>query len=41
MSEQGWPQIPIREIYRNPTVRRLAARMGHPADQTGAAVPGV
>jgi amino acid adenylation domain-containing protein len=30
MREQGWPQIPIREIYRNPTVRRLAACMGHP-----------
>jgi amino acid adenylation domain-containing protein len=29
MREQGWPQIPIREIYRNPTVRRLAAYMGH------------
>jgi amino acid adenylation domain-containing protein len=30
MREQGWPQIPIREIYRNPTIRRLAACMGHP-----------
>jgi amino acid adenylation domain-containing protein len=30
MREQGWPQIPIREIYRNPTVRGLAACMGYP-----------
>jgi amino acid adenylation domain-containing protein len=30
MREQGWPQIPIREIYQNPTIRRLAACMGHP-----------
>jgi Phosphopantetheine attachment site len=30
MQELGWPRIPIREIYRNPTVRRLAACVGHP-----------
>jgi amino acid adenylation domain-containing protein len=30
MRNQGWPRIPIREIYRNPTVRGLAACMGHP-----------
>ena len=35
MREQGWPQIPIREIYRNPTVRRLAACMGHPISPSG------
>jgi hypothetical protein len=35
MTEQGWPQIPIREIYRNPTVRRLAACMGHPISPDG------
>jgi amino acid adenylation domain-containing protein len=38
MHERGWPRIPIREIYRNPTVRRLAACMGHPIGQEGAAV---
>jgi amino acid adenylation domain-containing protein len=36
MRERGWPQIPIREIYRNPTVRRLAACMGHPISQDAA-----
>jgi len=35
MRERGWPRIPIREIYRNPTVRRLAACLGHPADPAG------
>jgi amino acid adenylation domain-containing protein len=29
MRDQGWPPIPIREIYRTRTIRRLAARMGH------------
>lgn len=32
MREQGWPRIPIRQIYRNPTVRALATCMGHPID---------
>jgi amino acid adenylation domain-containing protein len=30
MRDQGWPRIPIRDIYRNPTIRQLAACMGHP-----------
>jgi amino acid adenylation domain-containing protein len=30
MRGQGWPKIPIREIYRNPTIRQLAERMGYP-----------
>jgi len=33
MRDQGWPKVPIREIYRNPTIRRLAACMGHPIGQ--------
>jgi amino acid adenylation domain-containing protein len=33
MRDQGRPKIPIREIYRNPTIRRLAACMGHPIGQ--------
>jgi hypothetical protein len=30
MRDQGWPRIPIRDIYQNSTIRRLAAGMGHP-----------
>jgi amino acid adenylation domain-containing protein len=41
MHERGWPRIPVREIYRNPTVRRLAACMGHPIGQSGTAAPAV
>jgi amino acid adenylation domain-containing protein len=33
MRAHGWPKIPIREIYRNPTIRRLAACMGHSIGQ--------
>jgi amino acid adenylation domain-containing protein len=33
MRDRGWPKIPIREIYRHPTIRRLAAGMGHPIGQ--------
>ncbi|MGH3249464.1 MAG: non-ribosomal peptide synthetase, partial [Trebonia sp.] len=28
MLAQGWPRIPVRDVYRNPTVRALATRMG-------------
>jgi hypothetical protein len=31
MRDRGWPRIPIRDIYRNPTVQRLATALGHPA----------
>jgi acyl-coenzyme A synthetase/AMP-(fatty) acid ligase len=31
MRDRGWPRIPIREIYRNPTIGRLAAWMAQPA----------
>ena len=34
MQERGWPRIPIREIYRNPTVRRLTACMGQDTEET-------
>jgi amino acid adenylation domain-containing protein len=29
MRDRGWPSVPIREIYRNTTIRRLATAMGH------------
>ena len=31
MRDLGWPRIPIREIYQNPTIRRLATFLGHTA----------
>ena len=34
MQERGWPRIPIREIYRNPTIRRLSACIGQHAEET-------
>jgi amino acid adenylation domain-containing protein len=35
MQARGWPRIPVREIYRNPTVRRLADCMEHVIGQAG------
>lgn len=38
MREQGWPPIPIREMYRNPTIRQLAAGLGHTGERAAAAL---
>jgi hypothetical protein len=29
MRDRGWSRIPIKEIYKNPTIRRLAVSLGH------------
>jgi amino acid adenylation domain-containing protein len=31
MRDRGWPPLPVRDIYRSPTIRRLADSAGHPA----------